>query len=67
MVNPLDVLETCLYVDDLVAAERFYTDVLGLAIGAFRIEDLSRVKSVVARKAVIGGGRVISDADPSRL
>lgn len=31
MVNPLDVLETCLYVDDLVAAERFYTDVLGLA------------------------------------
>jgi catechol 2,3-dioxygenase-like lactoylglutathione lyase family enzyme len=24
------VLETCLYVDDLVRAERFYTDVLGL-------------------------------------
>lgn len=25
-----NVLETCLYVDDLVLAERFYTDVLGL-------------------------------------
>lgn len=24
------ILETCLYVDDLVAAERFYADVLGL-------------------------------------
>ncbi|MCA9121097.1 MAG: VOC family protein [Planctomycetaceae bacterium] len=31
MAHSLDVLETCLYVDDLVAAERFYTDVLGLA------------------------------------
>ena len=26
------VLETCLYVDDLNAAERFYTDVLGLEV-----------------------------------
>ena len=26
------VLETCLCVDDLAAAERFYTDVLGLAV-----------------------------------
>ena len=28
-VGRLSVLETCLYVDDLAAAERFYTDVLG--------------------------------------
>ena len=27
----LDILETCLYVDDLAAAERFYSQVLGLA------------------------------------
>jgi catechol 2,3-dioxygenase-like lactoylglutathione lyase family enzyme len=27
-----DILETCLYVDDLTAARRFYTDVLGLAV-----------------------------------
>lgn len=26
------VLETCLYVDDLAAAETFYTEVLGLAV-----------------------------------
>jgi catechol 2,3-dioxygenase-like lactoylglutathione lyase family enzyme len=26
------ILETCLYVDDLARAERFYTDVLGLAL-----------------------------------
>ncbi|MCB9941094.1 MAG: VOC family protein [Planctomycetaceae bacterium] len=30
MERPLEVLETCLYVDDLVAAEEFYADVLGL-------------------------------------
>ena len=29
--SELTVLETCLYVDDLDAAEQFYTDVLGLA------------------------------------
>lgn len=29
-LRPLAVLETCLYVDDLPAAERFYADVLGL-------------------------------------
>ena len=28
---PLEVLETCLCVDDLAAAERFYSQVLGLA------------------------------------
>ncbi len=28
------VLETCLYVDDLEAAERFYRDVLGLAFAS---------------------------------
>ena len=27
---PLDILETCLYVDDLAAAESFYSQVLGL-------------------------------------
>lgn len=31
MANPLEVLETCLYVDDLVAAEQFYGELLGLA------------------------------------
>lgn len=30
-MQPLEVLETCLCVDDLAAAERFYTQVLGLA------------------------------------
>ncbi len=30
MAISLEVLETCLYVDDLAAAERFYADVLGL-------------------------------------
>ncbi len=29
-MHPLRVLETCLYADDLVAAERFYGEVLGL-------------------------------------
>jgi catechol 2,3-dioxygenase-like lactoylglutathione lyase family enzyme len=29
-----DVLETCLYVDDLEAAERFYTDIVGLTFVA---------------------------------
>ncbi len=29
---PLDILETCLYVDDLVAAESFYSLVLGLVV-----------------------------------
>ncbi len=38
MVNPLDVLETCLYVDDLGEAERFYTDVLGLALVSRRAD-----------------------------
>ena len=28
---PLEVLETCLCVDDLIAAEQFYSQVLGLA------------------------------------
>ena len=28
------ILETCLYVDDLEAAERFYTDVMGLRLHA---------------------------------
>lgn len=28
----LEVLETCLYVNDLAAAERFYADVLGLVL-----------------------------------
>ncbi|MDA1052810.1 MAG: VOC family protein [Planctomycetota bacterium] len=32
MANSLEVLETCLYVDDLSAAERFYADVLGLVL-----------------------------------
>ena len=32
MKNSLEVLETCLYVDDLAAAERFYTDFLGLEL-----------------------------------
>ncbi|MBC8350762.1 MAG: VOC family protein [Planctomycetes bacterium] len=32
MTKSLEVLETCLYVDDLLAAERFYTDVLGLEL-----------------------------------
>ncbi|MEO8493634.1 MAG: VOC family protein [Planctomycetota bacterium] len=32
MPNSLEVLETCLYVDDLAAAERFYADVLGLVL-----------------------------------
>jgi catechol 2,3-dioxygenase-like lactoylglutathione lyase family enzyme len=32
MKNSLEVLETCLYVDDLVAAERFYTETLGLVL-----------------------------------
>jgi catechol 2,3-dioxygenase-like lactoylglutathione lyase family enzyme len=30
-MTPTRVLETCLYVDDLAAAEAFYRDVLGLA------------------------------------
>jgi len=30
MANSPEVLETCLYVDDLAAAERFYADTLGL-------------------------------------
>lgn len=30
-LQPVRVIETCLYADDLDAAERFYTDVLGLA------------------------------------
>ena len=29
---PLDILETCLYVNDLAAAERFYSQALGLAV-----------------------------------
>ena len=29
-MQPLEVLETCLYVGDLAAAERFYSQVLGL-------------------------------------
>src|SRR5687768_3983077 len=29
---PLEVLETCLYVDDLAAAENFYSQVLGLVV-----------------------------------
>ena len=32
MTNSLQVLETCLYVDDLLAAERFYVDVMGLVL-----------------------------------
>jgi catechol 2,3-dioxygenase-like lactoylglutathione lyase family enzyme len=32
MANSLEVLETCLYVDDLAAAERFYGDILGLVL-----------------------------------
>jgi catechol 2,3-dioxygenase-like lactoylglutathione lyase family enzyme len=33
MPNPVtDILETCLYVDDLSAAEAFYTQILGLTI-----------------------------------
>ena len=31
-VTALTILETCLYADDLVAAERFYRDVLGLQL-----------------------------------
>src|SRR5688500_12289978 len=31
-MQPLDILETCLYVDDLPAAERFYSQVLGLVV-----------------------------------
>lgn len=32
MTKSLEVLETCLYVDDLLVAERFYSDVLGLEL-----------------------------------
>ena len=32
MTTELDILETCLYVDDLRAAEHFYRDVLGLVV-----------------------------------
>jgi len=32
MTNSLKVLETCLYVDDLAGAERFYADILGLVL-----------------------------------
>jgi catechol 2,3-dioxygenase-like lactoylglutathione lyase family enzyme len=31
-MNSLEILETCLYVDDLPAAEQFYAAVLGLAV-----------------------------------
>jgi catechol 2,3-dioxygenase-like lactoylglutathione lyase family enzyme len=31
-MTPVGVMETVLYVDDLAAAERFYTDVLGLEV-----------------------------------
>ena len=31
-MQPLDILETCLYVDDLVVAEQFYSEVLGLTL-----------------------------------
>lgn len=31
-MQPRGVLETCLYVDDLDAAQRFYSDVLGLTL-----------------------------------
>jgi catechol 2,3-dioxygenase-like lactoylglutathione lyase family enzyme len=31
-MQPLDILETCLYVNDLAAAERFYSQVLGLSM-----------------------------------
>jgi catechol 2,3-dioxygenase-like lactoylglutathione lyase family enzyme len=33
-MQPLRILETALYVDDLQKAEKFYTDVLGLAINS---------------------------------
>lgn len=36
-MNVTRVLETCLYVDDLDAAERFYVDVLGLVVLTRRI------------------------------
>ena len=35
-MRPDRVLESCLYVDDLAAAERFYTEVLGLAVHSRR-------------------------------
>lgn len=31
-MHPLQILETCLYADDLAAAEQFYRDVLGLSV-----------------------------------
>lgn len=31
-MQPTEILETCLYVSDLAAAERFYADVLGLKL-----------------------------------
>ena len=31
-MRPLEILETCLYLPDLVAAEQFYVDVLGLEV-----------------------------------
>lgn len=31
-MQPEGILETCLYADDLVAAERFYTQILGLRL-----------------------------------
>ena len=31
-MNTLQILETCLYVDDLAAAEQFYSSVLGLTV-----------------------------------
>lgn len=31
-MKPFAILETCLYVDDLAAAERFYSQVLGLSV-----------------------------------
>jgi catechol 2,3-dioxygenase-like lactoylglutathione lyase family enzyme len=32
LLHAREVLETCLYVDDLAAARRFYTEVLGLTV-----------------------------------
>ncbi|HET7459850.1 MAG TPA: VOC family protein [Longimicrobium sp.] len=52
-----EILETCLYADDLEAAERFYTDVLGLV----------KITAVPGRHVFFRcGGRVFLVFDPAK-
>ncbi|HYH79748.1 MAG TPA: VOC family protein [Longimicrobium sp.] len=52
-----EILETCLYADDLEAAERFYTDVLGL----------TRITAVPGRHVFFRcGGRVFLVFNPEK-